>query len=116
MPISNNRWQGKTDVLETELRRLSSYSNNENSFNETETEILIKAIDNCKILDPACGSGAFPIGVLQRLVHLLGKLDADDKKWKEWLKRKAINDTKKAYDEGDLSQRGRFSRNEKAAC
>ena len=105
MPISNNRWQGKTDALETELRRLFSYSNNENSFNETETEILIKAIDNCKILDPACGSGAFPIGVLQRLVHLLGKLDADDKKWKEWLKRKAINDTEKAYDKGDLSQR-----------
>ena len=105
MPISNNRWQGKTDALETELRRLFSYSDNENPFNETETEILIKAIDNCKILDPACGSGAFPIGVLQRLVHLLGKLDADDSKWKEWLKRKAIKDTEQAYNEGDLSQR-----------
>ena len=105
MPVSNNRWQGKTDALEAELRKLFAYSETENPFNETETEILVKAIDNCKILDPACGSGAFPIGVLQRLVHLLGKLDADNVKWKQWLKARAIGETGAAYDEGDVEQR-----------
>jgi adenine-specific DNA-methyltransferase len=27
------------------------------------------------VLDPACGSGAFPMGILQKLVHVLRKLD-----------------------------------------
>ena len=32
---------------------------------------LITAINNLKILDPACGSGAFPIGMLQLIVKTL---------------------------------------------
>ncbi len=121
IPLENNRWthgrnphvskgvkdnsENKTDPLESALRVLFSHGENEHQFNETETEILIKAIDNCKVLDPACGSGAFPIGVLQRLVFLLGKLDPDNKKWKAWRKQKAIEETAKAFDEGDKEQR-----------
>ena len=36
-----------------------------------------------KILDPACGSGAFPMGVLHKLVYILGKLDPDNERWKQ---------------------------------
>ena len=36
-----------------------------------------------KILDPACGSGAFPMGVLHKLVYILGKLDPDNDRWKQ---------------------------------
>ena len=36
-----------------------------------------------QILDPACGSGAFPIGVLQKLVHIVHKLDPNNKRWKQ---------------------------------
>lgn len=104
-PVSNNRWHGKDDELETVLRDLFTYTEGENKFNELETEILIKAIDNCKILDPACGSGAFPMGILHRLVHLLEKLDKENEKWKEWQKQKAIEETKKAYDIGDHKER-----------
>ncbi|MGC4128621.1 MAG: Eco57I restriction-modification methylase domain-containing protein [Bergeyella sp.] len=32
-----------------------------------------------KILDPACGSGAFPMGILNRMVEVLEKLDAQNK-------------------------------------
>jgi len=32
-----------------------------------------------KILDPACGSGAFPMGILNRMVDVLEKLDAENK-------------------------------------
>ncbi|MEN2436000.1 N-6 DNA methylase [Weeksellaceae bacterium A-14] len=32
-----------------------------------------------KILDPACGSGAFPMGILNRMVEVLEKLDAKNK-------------------------------------
>ena len=41
------------------LRDLISYSENPNPFDEKETQALIAAIDTGKILDPACGSGAF---------------------------------------------------------
>ena len=44
---------------------------------------MIKAIDSLKILDPAVGSGAFPLGVLHRLVFILGKLDPRNEQWKQ---------------------------------
>ena len=45
-------------------------------------EALILAISHVKVLDPACGSGAFPMGALQRLVDLLQKLDPNNEHWK----------------------------------
>jgi adenine-specific DNA-methyltransferase len=45
-------------------------------------EALIAAIGRVKILDPACGSGAFPMGALHRLVDLLKKLDPNNESWK----------------------------------
>lgn len=45
-------------------------------------EALVTAIGRVKILDPACGSGAFPMGALHRLVDLLQKLDPENKAWK----------------------------------
>ena len=43
---------------------------------------IIEVIDSLKILDPACGSGAFPMGVLHSLVHVLSKLDPGNARWK----------------------------------
>lgn len=68
---------------EISLRDLISYSENPNPFNAKETQQLISAIDNCKILDPACGSGAFPMGILHKLVHVLHKLDPKNALWKQ---------------------------------
>jgi len=73
----------KLEDAEVGLEFLLGYNERENLFNEKETSILIKAIDNCKILDPACGSGAFPMGILHKLVHILHKLDSQNKLWKE---------------------------------
>lgn len=36
---------------------------------------IIKALDELKVLDPACGSGAFPIGMLQLLVRVYERLE-----------------------------------------
>lgn len=77
--------------IERQLRDLLGYNETEISFNEQETKVLIQAIDNCKILDPACGSGAFPMGVLHKLVHVLHKLDPHNERWKERQKAKANN-------------------------
>ena len=68
---------------ETNLRHLLAYNDEPNPFNEADTEALIKAIDILKILDPACGSGAFPMGVLHKLVFILGKLDPRNDRWRQ---------------------------------
>ncbi len=72
----------ESESREGKLRRLHSYSTESNDFSLTETTNLIAAIESLKILDPACGSGAFPMGVLQKLVHVLKKLDPTNELWK----------------------------------
>ena len=37
---------------------------------------IIKALDELTVLDPACGSGAFPIGMLQLLVQVYERLES----------------------------------------
>lgn len=66
---------------EAGLDLLFTYTEKQHPFNEAETDALIRAIDACKILDPACGSGAFPMGALQKLVYVLSKLDPRDELW-----------------------------------
>lgn len=73
----------KTDGLEDVLHEVFAYKEKEHYFNAAETTVLIDAIDNVKVLDPACGSGAFPMGILHKLVFILGKLDPHNKLWKE---------------------------------
>lgn len=69
------------NLEEQKIRKLLNYQISENVFNVQETDILLKAIKQIKILDPACGSGAFPIGILHKLTLLLQKLDPDCSKW-----------------------------------
>lgn len=73
---------GSSD-LETRLRHLLAYNEEPHQFNKQETAQLITAIDEVKIFDPACGSGAFPMGILHKLVFILGKLDPHNEQWKE---------------------------------
>lgn len=68
--------------VDTKLEELLSYSD-KHSFTDSEVDVLIKAVNNVKILDPACGSGAFPMGLLHKLVHILAKLDPHNLKWKQ---------------------------------
>ncbi|MCF8305762.1 MAG: Eco57I restriction-modification methylase domain-containing protein [Ignavibacteriales bacterium] len=77
-------------TFEARLRDLFSYNDEGNPLNSKETDELIEAINNAKILDPACGSGAFPMGVLHKMVHLLQKLDPGNVKWKAQQKEKII--------------------------
>jgi hypothetical protein len=67
---------------ESRIRALLAYDTEMPKFSEKETEALIDAIDSLKVLDPAVGSGAFPMGILHKLVHVLGKLDPNNEKWK----------------------------------
>ena len=69
--------------IEKNLRDLIAYNDTLHRFSKDESDALISAIDTIKILDPACGSGAFPMGVLHKLVFILGKLDPGNAQWKE---------------------------------
>lgn len=62
---------------------LFAYTERAHTFNEKEVATLLDAIHTCKILDPACGSGAFPMGMLHKLVHIIHKLDPDNERWKQ---------------------------------
>ncbi len=101
----NNRWVGKESDLENKLRELFQEFSSDNPFNPYETDILLTAIDNCKILDPACGSGAFPMGVLQRMVAVLQKLDPANKEWRKLQKEKAIRDVETVLSISDREER-----------
>ena len=72
----------KSDI-EKRLRHLIAYNDEPHQFDADETEMLIKAIDTLKILDPACGSGAFPMGILHKLVFILAKLDPRNDQWRQ---------------------------------
>src|SRR5207248_2445467 len=65
------------------LQSLLSWEEVEHDFRAKEIDVLIDAIDHLKALDPACGSGAFPMGLLQKLVHVLRKLDPENKRWRQ---------------------------------
>lgn len=82
----------KREELNERLHHLFSYTGEEPQITDAEKKELIDAIDNCKILDPACGSGAFPMGILQKLVFILSKLDPNNKKWKQKQQDKAKRD------------------------
>jgi hypothetical protein len=72
----------KAQDTETRLRHLFAYNDQPPSFTAAEVAALIETIDHLKILDPACGSGAFPMGILHKLVFVLGKLDPGNQFWK----------------------------------
>ncbi|MCI0698915.1 N-6 DNA methylase [candidate division KSB1 bacterium] len=77
--------QDKDEMRETNnrLRHLLAYNDEPHRFSPQEITRLIEAIDTLKILDPACGSGAFPMGILHKLVFILAKLDPGNQRWKE---------------------------------
>lgn len=76
--------KNKTDIEEEKLRSLISYDLDDDTYTpltEGEKEKIITAIDELKILDPACGSGAFPMGALQKIVFILQQLDPNGQYW-----------------------------------
>lgn len=74
----------KTNIDENKLREIISYDladDSEYSISQEEKEKTIGALESLKLLDPACGSGAFPIGALQKIVFILQQIDPDGQLW-----------------------------------
>ncbi len=81
----NEFYQQRLDDLFISSDRTGELTQNDNTDLIYPEEIpqLIKAISGIKIIDPAVGSGAFPMGLLQRMVALLVILDPNNKQWQQ---------------------------------
>ncbi len=71
----------KTKLPEEKISSLLSYSDEDTVLTDAEKDAVLDALDTIKIVDPACGSGAFPMGILQKVLLVLRKIDPDSRKW-----------------------------------
>ncbi len=92
-------------IGEEKIKLLLSYSENIPDFSDQEKQKIVSAIDEIKILDPACGSGAFPMGILHKIVFVLHKLDPENKYWREQQYQKALKETEEIFKQGNKDQR-----------
>lgn len=72
-----------TTLGKEKIKKLVSWEEIDSDLNEDEIGTVISVLDKMKILDPACGSGAFPMGILHKIVHILEKIDENSNLWKE---------------------------------
>ena len=84
--------------LEVQYRQLLDYSETEIKLEPEQKQQIMLALYQCKVLDPACGSGAFPMGMLQQMVHILSQLDPDNTSWKKLVMEKSGNELRKSLD------------------
>ena len=69
---------------EPKLRKLLEWGDiADDLFSAEEEKTITDAIDKLRILDPAVGSGAFPMGMLHKLVHILWQVDRHKQKMEE---------------------------------
>lgn len=85
------------DELEEQYRQLIRYTDEEVLLTDAQRKQIMQSLYHCKVLDPACGSGAFPMGMLQQMVHILNRIDPDNEMWKEMMLNVAIDETSEAY-------------------
>ena len=74
-------------------------------FDSDETGGLVQAISGIRVLDPAVGSGAFPMGVLHKLTLALRRLDPDNQSWEGLQKELAGDRAAAAFGTRDQRER-----------
>lgn len=101
-------WNGMDEeTIDQQLHALTSFDESVPFGDYPDLQrAIINALSSCTILDPACGSGAFPMGILQKMVHILQKLDPENKVWKEVQLEKAELESKAAFEIEDKQARG----------
>jgi hypothetical protein len=76
--------KNRTGADEEKLKALISWGQSDDEqypLTDDEKEKVVSALANLTILDPACGSGAFPIGILQKVVYVLQQVDEKAELW-----------------------------------
>ena len=75
--ISLQAYLGNTDEVKSIFADDFVYDNSKRDFYNS----VIEKLKTIKVLDPACGSGAFPMGMLNRIVEILQRLNAKGSKY-----------------------------------
>ncbi len=73
----------KTSLSEDIIDSLLSYEVDTVDITDAEKTAIVKALKEIKVIDPACGSGAFPMGILHRILLVLEKADHDLAIWRK---------------------------------
>ena len=103
---SVSNWNMEEKELDDKLYKLVSFDPvNPFDHNTNLIQEIITSLDNCKILDPACGSGAFPMGILQKMVHILQKVDPDNEYWQDLQLEKAKQESDEVFAIKDNEER-----------
>ena len=105
------------DADEQKYRDLVSYSTDDVVLSDDDSKNIMKALYNCRVLDPACGSGAFPMGVLQQMVHVLKRIDPTNEKWNSMMVDLAIEEARKELEKvasGNAAEKAKIEENRKA--
>ena len=92
---SDTPWQQRIRYL---LDYTDPFDDAEQLFTATERDHIIQAIATIKVLDPAVGSGAFPMGILHKLTLALRRLDPDNTHWETLQKESAKQKAASAFD------------------
>ena len=87
-PTDDDRtfWQERLRYL---LDYEDAFDDANDLFEEEEAEGIMRAIAEIKVLDPAVGSGAFPMGMLHKLTLALRRLDPNNIRWEALQKERA---------------------------
>ena len=93
------------EELEQQYRQLLDFTTEDVSLTEEQKSKILHSLFTCKILDPACGSGAFPMGMLQQMVHILRQVDPDNTQWREVLLNMAVDESRRAFGIVDEEER-----------
>ncbi len=102
---------GNAADWDTSLRWLLDFADEFNDvdalFDKAEKESIVRAIADLKVLDPAVGSGAFPMGILHKLTLALKRLDPNNERWEALQKERALEKAKSAFDSKEKQVRNR---------
>ncbi|WP_300377719.1 Eco57I restriction-modification methylase domain-containing protein, partial [Brachyspira sp.] len=66
-------------------------------YSDKERKDILENIHDMIILDPACGSGAFPLGILQRVFNVIDKLDPKHEYYKDYIIKKLPSGAKAEF-------------------
>ena len=79
------------------LHYLLDYEDAGELFNEDQKRRVVRAIAELRVLDPAVGSGAFPMGVLHKLTLALWRLDPNNELWADTQREIAVRRADEAF-------------------
>ena len=95
------------NILEDKIRTLLDYSNDLSNYklSISERKHIVRAISEIKIIDPAVGSGAFPMAVLHKLTLILNRIDDNNVIWERLQRDMAKEKIKDVFEHEDKKLR-----------